>query len=899
MFSSSTRDRLRRSMSTRSMRKGHRVPEIESIDPEVAKALAASAASHAMLSSGRSSTDPKTSYDRLGGPGSVAVPRRRPNPSLQWIEDSSETTGTSIARPVTPRQSMERGTSAQFQGLENPATLPPIMEFKGLDGRDSSVPSSYRRLRKARSMFSTRQHPSPVAYGTPPLPLQEHCGPNHSPRFELPRTMRTSLIRGSNRQGSHLIRRAKSQDAAIQLARSQFLDDSESTSPQIRRSSFFLYRRKRENKPFRKTFRVTSEGAVDASSPSGQPNPRSPYSKPRTFSASIKRGFRRVFGLTKPAEQSAFHDEGRSVATAETSTTQGLPEQNLHYGSNMPKLTDRHESEGDCLHGPNESSSIQNSQSRDSLYTSTSRVTSWADSTVANTATTRKTEHRQSLSLIEEHGDLNQPLPLVPVRNDTGRQTPTRKKPRARGCDDLGTGHDLYLALMQQMGRTSEQSDEELVFGTVPEYRAIPERTSSVYSHRSRRTIRRVPSIESSASPGSFATARGDSLTPQRHARSMRYGPPPKTSRCTSSQEIHRPFSGKSLRSAYIISDNLDNDTGSAIIARFGESKTKGISPTSVYSRTTGDGTPSTNSDHYAAGPIDAEEPGTATIFASQRTAYSSPSRANGSITSRTEARPSADWQQWMSSQIERIEKASPTREHVREDAQIHDDDEVFTDMIRQVPTVSGESTVLPHEPSNPECNNAHALEPKAWSQNNFSRPFSRSSSVQTILSSQKIEPEHVVVNQSRQPHSDSTDLAGKAPCLTSHVPVDLSPMRLRTANLVQMPESPTPQRDTGEMHKRTWTQEQYRRYSARRPIANGASTQFRSMRTHRDSRGVTNENTKQQEEHDDMMSEYHKLKDPQSTISSKHMVEIFLNSRRRRADAGKPEGVGIDGAFL
>lgn len=903
MFSSfSTRDRLRRSMSTRSMRKGQRVSETEPVDPHVAKVLATSAASHAMRSSGRSSTDSKTSYDRLGGPRNVAVPKRRPNSTLQWAEDSSSIAGASIPLPVTPRQSVETSRTTKSQCIEDPAALPPIVEFKGLDGRDSSVPSSYRRLRKARSMFSTRQNQSPVQYGTPPLPHQEFSDPSRSPRFELPRTMRHSMsfIRGSNRQGSQLHRRAKSQDAAIQLARSQFLEDSGSISPHVRHSSLFLYRRKREHKPFRKTFRVTSEGAINAGSPSGQPNPRSPYSKSRTFSASIRRGLRRVFGRTNPIDQSSdFQGESDSVAPTEVLPTQAACDE-----SNVPELTPPRVIAKGCLRNSDALPASRPSPSRDSPCTSTSRVTSWADSTVANTVTNRKNGHRQSLSLIEEHGDLNEQLPLVSSATFTGPQTPTRKRPMARGSNRLANGHDLYLALMQQIGQATEHSDEEVVLGTVPKYQVIPERTSSAYSHRSRRTIRHVPSAESSASPGSFATARGDSLTPQRHTRSIRYFPLSKASRFPPGQENDLPpvghASGKSPRSAYVISEESDNDTGSVVITRLGESKIREISPTSIYSRTTGDATPPNNFNDCVVGSLCVGEPGTATIFDSQRTTYSSPTRTSKAIPSETRAQSSADWQRWVSSQIERIEKASPIREHLREDAQLQDDDGVFTDIIKRAPTTAPEASFLPHGDSDQERTGAHPPEPKAWTQNNFSRPFSRSSSIRTILSSQKVEPDSVGTNNSRQPCSDIPPvLTGNAPSLAGQITGGLSPMRLRNANLVQLPDSPTTHRAHAEMQKRPWTQEQYRRYSARRPMANAASTQFRSMRSYRDARGLNNENTKQQDEHEDMLNDYHKFKDAQSTISSKDMVEAFLSSRRRRTNTGKPESVGINEAFL
>jgi hypothetical protein len=91
------------------------------------------------------------------------------------------------------------------------------------------------------------------------------------------------------------------------------------------------------------------------------------------------------------------------------------------------------------------------------------------------------------------------------------------------------------------------------------------------------------------------------------------------------------------------------------------------------------------------------------------------------------------------------------------------------------------------------------------------------------------------------------------------------------------------------------WTQEQHRRYSARRPIANGKPSSFRSLRNYRDSRGVNNENTRQQDEHDDN----HKFQDIHSAISSKRMVEMFLDSRRQQMGREASRSTAAGGAFI
>ncbi|KAJ5191812.1 uncharacterized protein N7498_010797 [Penicillium cinerascens] len=849
-------------MSTRSLRRTARVPEAGMVDPQVAKAHATAAASRAMRSSERSSTESKNS--------------RRPNSSLQGTDDGFSVYSMPVAPPATPSQLME--TDAVKAHVGKAILSPPNTDFKGLDGQDSSVPSSFRRLRKAKSMFSTRQRSSHIAYTAQPKSPRNALDLDRSPGFDLPRTLRPSIsfIRGGNRQGMRGIRHAKSHDAAIQLARSQFLEESNGAG-QTRRSSFFMSSRNREPRPFRKTFRITSDSGIGGVSPE-QANFKRSRSRSRSFSASIKNGLKRVFGFSKPPEKNPqFHDESPSVV-AQMPTIETRP-----VSANI--VIDKNTSV-DNWNRSNQLQPTQVSPDRDSICTSPSRVTSWADSTATNTVTTRKTGHRQSLSLIEEHGDLNLPLPQMPVSLGAENRSPN-KRPSARRFNDWVNSHDLYTALMQQIGQNAvHDPEEDVIFGTVPEHRVIPERASSVHSHRSRRSVRHVQSGDST--PVSFATARrGDSQSPHRRPQPSKYVQRSRVSTYSPGQENCRPLTTHSVKkspvSAFIIDEHSDESTGSVVVAQLGDLNQLSRS-SSVYSRSTG-GDPSTKHTSASGGEaLDSYgEPGTVTIFASER--HSSPTRKAGS---KAQVQPSTDWQQWMSSQIERIESTNPAREHVRETSQCQEDEDgYFMGMIRRAP-VLGSATVLPYVEGSdgPVCGVVQIpAEAKSSAQSNFSRPFSHSSSVRTILSSQRIEPSFATI-ESINP-SDANVNANRAedssPILENFSnDHPLSPIRVRTANLRDEPESPTPQRNGAGSQKRTWTQDQYRRYSARRPIANGKPNSFRSMRTYRDLRGPNNENARQQEEHDEMMGEYHKLQDIHSTVSSKDMVDMFLNSRRR-----------------
>ncbi|CAG8896023.1 unnamed protein product [Penicillium egyptiacum] len=863
MFSSTSNTRsLRRSMSTRSIRKPRRpAPEIP--DAAIQHAAAAAAASRAMRSSQSSSQESKNSYERLGGPGNVAIPRRRTGSSLRGTDDSSSVGQVDLPQVPKPRQSKEStGVSARGHFFDDPAALPPITELDGLDGRDSSVPSSYRRLRKAKSMFSTRQRTSQTPYGVPPLPCGDALDPERSPGFQLPRTMRRSMsfLRGSY-QSTQVSPTSKGHDAAIRLARSQFAQDPDGRGVQTRRPSFLL-RRKKEHRPFRKSFRATSEGGIDTGL----------SLKSRSFSSSIKNKFRRVFGFSRLADQPTPHgDQYGAEASVGTPIGKSTEEYSPHKLAGTEEGIDS-----------NYFRSMSQSPSRDSLCTSKSRVTSWADSTTPNTVTTRKPGHRQSLSLIREDGNLDQQVPRTPTMDDTTNQSPlgVRANPHRISIVD---SQDLYTALMKQMGQNSlSDPDEEMVFGKVSQHRVIPERTSSVYSHHARRSVRHVPSQESSISPGSFATARGDQSSPRKYPRSARSM---LVSRGMPSQAKNQHMTAisdkRSPQSTYALSEESDEDNGSVIISRIRGSKRDIISP-SIYSRTTSGNTP-TRTDNADMDIHD--EPGTATIFSPQRTTYRSPKRANRVSSPTPHVNPSADWQQWMSSQIERIEQASPTREHIREDAQYQDDDEYFTSIARRAPVaVSAPATaVVEVQDSQSITERKASAENRVPSRSNFSRPLIQASGMRTVLPLQTTKSENMAQAHANSLSMDTTTKSGEnaspKPILVAYNQ-EPSPIRLRSGNM-QPPESPTPK---GVGAKRSWTKEQQRRYSARRaPIAqDNRINHFRSMRTQRDNR-PNNENARQQDEYNDRMESYHQLQDIHSTISSKRMVDMFLDSRRRQ----------------
>ncbi|KAL4778732.1 hypothetical protein BJX76DRAFT_126990 [Aspergillus varians] len=850
----SAKDRLRKSKSSRFARLSNDSSlTAEPFDPELARLFATAAASRAMAmsrSAERSSILSEGSYGRLGGPGSMAVPPRRYKRSSYSSACSSTTDDPPIRHPTS--------TSIDGPEFDQPWSggLPSISEFGGVDDRIASLPSSYRRLRKSRSMFSTRQRSSHIHYG---VTSPESCSPNISsrgPPSDPPRLYRTlrrsmSFLRSDSRP-QNTLRHAKSQEAAVQLARSQYQQNLLNSPDSPKWAPLPMSKVRREHKPFRKTFRTTSNSRDTSTTEVSidQVKASQSHGKARTFSTTIKKGIKRVLGLSTNAS-------GQENAHASSSSSQ-------HWGQSPSAIVSAENSypsgsggfDIDHLHGreePSQLSTVRRMHSSASLATSRSRVTSWADSTAANTIATPKTVGQQRLSIISEQGNFGQPdmSPLPPGSIQHGT---------SNGVDS----HRLFSALMKRIGGANTQASEEnIVLGQVKEHRAIPTKGSSKF-HRSKQTIRHVPSDTSINTPKSFATANVGPITPYKQPQDY------------STEAFHN------------VTHRIEVYEGGSTALQEENSRAESVSP-SVYSRST-DG--HSSGTRVADSPDSVAEPGVATIYASERTAYSSPNKPDQSPGADVSAQPGTDWQNWMDSQMARIENATPTR-HYREDAEIQDGYAPIP--ASSVPTrrIRVESRGMT------EVDDSHdRLSRKVSTNSNFSRPFSRSSSLRTIVKAR--EPSSKVPTLSMPPLAadDVFQDSGVQDRFvrSTHAGqsnVGVSPMLSRSSNQPRLVESPTPKRSATEVSP-IMSSEKYGQYSTKwSPGAQDVRTLHRrSARFLRENRRATNENVRSEQ------GLYDQLHGLQSPMSSKRMVEIFLNSRRRQMGAGSDDGAS-EPAFL
>ncbi|KAL3461557.1 hypothetical protein BJX64DRAFT_153113 [Aspergillus heterothallicus] len=839
-----TKAYLQRSKSTRSVRTSHSSSlATDTLDPDIARLFATAAASKAMSRSmERSSTLSEGSYDRLGGPHRMAVPSRRYKRA-----ESCYSSEHSSASDDAPLQDHDQPWSA---------ALPSISEFGGLEEKVASLPSSYRRLRKSRSMFSTRQR------GPHMPPSSDSYSPNISagrPASEAPRLYRTlrrsmSFLKGDY-QPQNTLRDAKSHDAAIQLARSRY-DQSIVNSPDSPHwIPLPVSKARRDHKPFRKTFRTsgTSEKTSITSSPLDRVKATESHGKARALSSSIKKGIKRVLGFSRAssenekAQLSPFHSRYWSQ-----SPSTDISNENSYPGSNaVSQMGDISEPVGhDGI------PIMRRMQSSASLATSRSRVTSWADSTAANTIATPNPGGQQRLCIISEQDNFRQGG-SVPFLQDTYSQ------PISNHFDS----HRLFSALMKRMGGAHPQSpDEDVILGHVKEHRAIPTQ-GSLHFHRSRNTIRQVPSDCSMNSPRSFATANVNPPTPYERL------------------QTHGTASGHGAMPGPIIYE--DNGIES------GERRREESDSPSAYSRTTSGNSPLTKA---VVDSSDSEaEPGVATIFASERTTYSSPNKSTHSSDGKPPVPPGVDWQNFMESEIAKIEKPPTTQHHYREHAQILDDYEFSFNTA-----VPSRKTRVESRGASQIGDDRDTLSRRVSTNSNFSRPFSRSSSLHTVV---KIQEAHNNASSTPISLAASDDVfrdsgAHETYLKTAHagqIELGISPMLSRSSNKPRMPESPTPKGHLIEVSPRM-NNGKYTQYSTKwSPGSQEARSlrRRRSTRFHRENRKATNENAKlEQNMHDQPYG-------LQSTMSSKRMVEIFLNSRRRQMGVDLPDDGAPEPAFL
>ena len=333
--------------------------------------------------------------------------------------------------PAYHAKSVARNESYQIiqQRLSSEAEnhLPVLEEY--VEDNIASQPSSYRKLRKARSMFAPGK-----AIPSTSLPQPRRHFNRRSVRSSSsfdgsvgassrPLHRSFSFLRGAPEHLSTRNSHCSDNDAVIRIARDEFLKQIEQQRVKDQNIFSRITRKHRAHRPFRRTVRTScvNEYGQAVQSPllmNETANPQGFGGRTRIASQTMKRMVKKFFG--KPMVQ-----EGHVPV-------QHLPASKPHYGdtklSETPEYTyppipspdvgllrrvESHESirrsPSGSLRNENPAGSLKCVPSIEEMSQQGSRVTSWTDSTAANTLNLIPYAERKRLSVIVEDGAPYQP----------------------------------------------------------------------------------------------------------------------------------------------------------------------------------------------------------------------------------------------------------------------------------------------------------------------------------------------------------------------------------------------------------------------------------------------------------------------------------------------------------
>ena len=443
---SSASSNLRRAKSTSSARANVPPLDPQSLDPELARRQALTAANIAFErahdrvfgSSGADSFIAKGGKDDTGvtEDGDEALHRR------QSVRFTGPTAGPSLQRSITRRQAptitVDPASRLQIPPYTQTQRSPsPHGSTSSANATSKSNDSSSRKIRKSRSMFNTRK--------TPPMVLRrrgsnaEGLQGQENRRFSSSsdckvhtstRSQGTVFVCRPNDKGIPTLQQPDyTHDEAIQLARDEYLRQLEQQRLK-ERPSFLSLNNNRSQKSFRRTVRTNSTNGYGnaIASPMSLPltKPRGIGTKARDISISLKNKLKRVFqkeqtsDLVFPNQQiNSQRQHFGDQLNLTSKSDRGVPSipvpghELLHRVNSRPVSPHRMPVHLDQVDSPGSIRSISGS---DRLSYSASRVTSWANSTAANTLSKQELTEKQRLSIIQENGGPYQPSSIASSR---------------------------------------------------------------------------------------------------------------------------------------------------------------------------------------------------------------------------------------------------------------------------------------------------------------------------------------------------------------------------------------------------------------------------------------------------------------------------------------------------
>lgn len=422
------------------------------------------------------------------------------------------------------KASVGKGTAENFV-----AALAAYDEYYTREDDVASTPSSYRRVRKSKSMISGTRRPHSAIFnnGTPDhdhrsslktlsLPHQDQ---HSQPELRAPKSM--GFLRGERARlkapacGNH--------DVAVQVARDKFLYQIEQQRLREQPSFLFHSKTRRQERQFRQSLRdsstnsygmpVASANQVLGGSKEGE---RSFTYKARKASKTIKNKIKSIFkwgdaDASKEILPVQQVDSQKEYAAAFVGSATTLHEGYFDIPHPGQVTVSRVTSRVPSLHAVpsnqhlrSRTGSLQSLKSQDSVK---SRVTSWTNSAADNTTTSRHAQverELQRLSIIQENGTHVSSTSLAhqswdcqfsghpslhPPRSATSRPTPIT------GSVD---SQKVYSVSMQRLDENSPEVNLSVQrmasVGNFQPPTPVPPRSSSRNTHHSQTpaTIRQI-----------------------------------------------------------------------------------------------------------------------------------------------------------------------------------------------------------------------------------------------------------------------------------------------------------------------------------------------------------------------------------------------------------------------
>ncbi|KPM35035.1 hypothetical protein AK830_g11533 [Neonectria ditissima] len=361
-----------------------------------------------------------------------------------------------------------------------------------------SVPSSYRRLRKSKSMFSA-SNPLKSGYsfhnGTPDqgdpqtvkastAPLQKENNPPSADRGPRPSTS-LSVLKSRRISASRSSSRAEN-DLAVQLAREKFREQVEEQSRlKPRPSMLFRSKDKRSESSigFRKSLRNSSNNSTILSSSFSSHSlsiPKQPGLRKtaRKVSRTLRTKLKGLFIRPKSAADPEAHPDDHNLYESDGESCLNLDDGMSHQEASMSRVPSHVPSlhavpsnqEMRSRKGSVESINSGEQESQDDK----SRVTSWTNS-ITNTTSSVCDWERQRLSIIKENGT------HVPSLPRTANQQESMLQEKGHSPGLAVDSQRVYSALMKRADEAKRQA-EALRNQSVQKMKAYgvePERSSS------------------------------------------------------------------------------------------------------------------------------------------------------------------------------------------------------------------------------------------------------------------------------------------------------------------------------------------------------------------------------------------------------------------------------------